>query len=141
MEKSLNLKYCISNPSWNNWGSNVPMICIIKISRIPCLIKFFFPHTKDYIICLLSLFLTSTNIVFDLNFHFVLMFFLKAWIFWSMCLLSPIFLLLPLLVVKFILVSFIFFLAQLMAVVLMKEVWLVVALNDLFNWSKITWHI
>jgi hypothetical protein len=29
----------------------------------------------------------------------------------------------------------------LMAVVLMKEVWLVVALNDLFNWSKITWHI
>jgi hypothetical protein len=32
-------------------------------------------HNKNYIVCLLSLFLTNTNIVFDLSFHFVLMFF------------------------------------------------------------------
>ncbi len=47
-----------------------------------------------------------------------------------MCFLSPIFLLLHLLIVKFILLSFILFFAQLMAIVLMKEAQLVVV-NDL----------
>jgi hypothetical protein len=31
-------------------------------------------HNKYYIVCLLFLFLASTNIVLDLNFHFVFMF-------------------------------------------------------------------
>jgi len=38
-------------------------------------VKVFLSCTKDYIVCLLSLFLTNVNIVFGLNFHFVLMFF------------------------------------------------------------------
>ncbi len=67
--------------------------------------------------------------MFNLNFHFVLMFFASL-NFSSVCLVSLIFLLLYLFVVKFISIYFFFFCT--MVVVLVKEVRLVVAVDDLY---------
>jgi hypothetical protein len=62
-------------------------------------------HTKDNMVCLLSFFLTRMNILLDLSFHFLLLFFASV-SFFKFVLVRCLFLLLHLFVVKFILASF-----------------------------------
>jgi hypothetical protein len=87
-------------------------------------------HNKYYIVCLLFLFLASTNIVLDLNFHFVLMF-LQAWVFSNVLFAKSHFFVPSFVSCQIHFGKFFFFFFGTMAIVLVKEAWLVVMMNDL----------
>jgi hypothetical protein len=109
----------------NRWMNRLTSHMMKKTSRKTTTMSF---TICNYILCLLFFLKTTMNIVFNLNFHFLLMFFASL-NFFQMCVCEvPFFFILYLFIVKFILISFIFLLAQ-CPLLLWKKIWLVVMMN------------
>ncbi len=88
-------------------------------------------HTKDYIVCLLSCFLTGMNIVLNLNFHFVLTLF--KCVFVKSLLSTTLFICCQIHFNKF------YFLSCTMVIVSLKEVQLVIGMDNLdFRFKDVT---
>ncbi len=85
-------------------------------------------HTKDNVVCLSIFLLARMNIVFDSSFHFVLLFFLKAWVLANVCLLNAFFFITSFVCNQIHFSKFYFFFFFTMVVVLIKK------FNQLLQW-------